>query len=178
MATLGEDLKAIEDQKTNERIARRSDMLRKFVKEDLLKALQQDIENGGDGRKALEAPADIRHLFAGPLDYDGYCPHTSTRSTYYKVWRELDAWAKGENLAIATGTPFDKNQYGGTPWDMRRWGGYLYISVPKPEEPVRPTPPALRKVENGANITMNEMLVGIFASVIITFLLTYFSIRH
>lgn len=160
-----------------ERTARRSNMLRKFVKEDLLAALEKDIKNGGDGYARVKAPDEIRHLFAAPLDHNGGSPYTN-KGPYFNVWRELDGWAASENLSINVGEAFDNGQRGGTPWDMRPWGGYLRIALPKPVVPVKPTPPAPRMVENGATITMNEMLVGIFASVIITFLLTYFSIRH
>lgn len=177
MTTIGEQLKQVEDKHARERIARRSDMLRKFVKEDLLAALKEDIERGGSGRKAVEAPKEIQHLFAAPLNWDGHSPHTSKSSPYNNVWRELDAWAESENLEISTGTPFDEGKYGGVPWDMRRWGGYLKISVPKPQ-PVKPTPPAPIKQEQGANITMANLLWGMAIAVIGTFILTYFGIRH
>lgn len=176
MATIGEQLKQVEDQHTRERIARRSDMLQKFVKEDLLAALKEDIAKGGSGRKALEAPKEIGHLFAAPMGRGFYDPHTSTESPYYPVWRELDAWAKSENLSISTGSYFDGNQYRGA-WETRRWGGYLYISVPKPE-PVKPTPPAPTKQEQGATITIKEAVFGILFAVLATFLLTYYSVGH
>lgn len=176
MATIGEQLKQVEDEKTRDRIAHRSNMLRKFVKEDLLEALKEDIAAGGSGHKGLEAPKEIRHLFAAPLTYNGYDSYTDPNSAYCEVWRELDAWAKSENLAISTGSYFDENQYH-EPWDFRRWGGYLYISVPKPQ-PVKPTPPAPIKQEQGATITIKEAVFGILFAVLATFLLTFYSVGH
>lgn len=162
MATIGESLKASEDQQTRERIARRSDLLRKFVKEDLLKALQDSIASGYTDHAPVLAPKDIRYLFAAPLDKDVPSPYQNERSVYNDVWRELDAWAASEDLFIRTGHNMGKDNYV-RPWADYDWGGSLGIRKPK-VEPVKPTPPETQKVSRG--VPMPILILGSFVLIL------------
>lgn len=176
MATLGEELKDVEARKTRERIDRRSEMLRKFVKQDLLEALRENIHQGNNGYAPLIAPVEIRPLFAAPV-YEGYTtPYTNKNSAYYNVWRELDAWAAGENLKLNVGVRVEDKDYKhkySTSWDHLNWGANLSIKV---EEPVRPTPPPTQKMARGANFDLTDFVgAGCIALLI---LLMYFFIHR
>lgn len=144
--TLGERLKDIEDEKTRERVARRSELLRQFVKTTLVSALETNINDGGNGIASVEAPRDISFLFAGAIaDWDDNYPYINRNSGYYLVWRELDAWAESQNLMIVVGEHFDKNKYYHIPWADRRWGGRLQIALPKPEIVTQSVQPVKKK---------------------------------
>lgn len=179
MTTIGEQLKQTENSKTRERVARQSDMLRKFVKEDLLRSLKDNIEKGGRGLSdaRLLAPKEIRHLFQAPLCYDETLSIDNPNSIFAPVWDELKAWMLQENLKLQVGEDMGNRDRSGVPWAEKDWGGYLYISLPKPE-PVKPTPPAPQRVMQGATLTIKEAVWMMSGSCAITFLLTYFSMRH
>lgn len=176
MSTIGEELKQREDQLTQERITRRSDMLRKFVREDLLLALQTAIGSGHEDYAPVLAPKEIRHLFAARLGGDVSSPYEDKRSVYYDVWRELDEWATSEDLFIRTGHNMDKDNRV-RPWADYDWGGSLGIRKKKPE-PAKPTPPAPQRVMQGATLTLKEAILMMSGSCAITFVLTYFLMRH
>lgn len=179
MGTIGEKLKDRERQKDRERIARNSIILRKFVKEDLVAALEKGIEEGRNGSERVLAPKEIRHLFQGRLSYEDTLSIDNPNSAYREIWDELKAWMDAENLKLMVGEDMSNTRYSGTPWANKDWGGYLYISISKPEqELVKPTPPESRKAWQGATITMTEALWGIGLTALITFLITFFSIRH
>lgn len=176
MATIGEELKQVEDDKTRERIARRSNMLRKFVKEDLLLALRLRISEGYTDYAPVLPPKEIRRLFAAGLDYSGVAARDRKDSAYYDVWKELDEWAAGEDLSISTGINLSKDNYI-RPWDDYDWGGTLRIRKPEPVKPTKPTPPASQKIQKGATISVNEALWGLGFAVLVTFLITFFAMR-
>jgi hypothetical protein len=161
--SIGEQLKQTEELRRQERVTRRSDMLRKFVKEDLLNALTTQIDKGGNDYAPVLAPKEIRHLFAAPLDAGYKNSHSNPQSPYNAVWRELDAWAASENLFIRTGHSMGNNNRGGIPWDNLDWGGSLGIRVPKPE-PVKPTPPAPQVVKKG--ISFPTLIIGTMAVIL------------
>lgn len=167
MATIGESLKASEDQQRRERIVRRSDMLRKFVKEDLLTALQDNITKGGSDYAPVIPPQEIRPLFAASLGGDVPSPYESKRSAYYDVWRELDEWATSEDLFIRTGHNMSKDNYV-RPWADYDWGGSLGILQKPKAEPVKPTPPAPQMVSKGVPVSV--LVIGMIA-VILAFIL-------
>ena len=155
MATIGEELTAIKNDKTRERIARNSDMIRKYVKEDLLAALQANIKAGHNGYAPVLAPEEIRNLFAAPLSAESKTNYNWAGSAYYKVFQEVTKWAEGEGLRLSIGYDMGDNDYGGVPWFNKDWGAYLYIpEKPKPTEAVRPTPPQTQKITQGADFGM------------------------
>jgi hypothetical protein len=173
--SIGEELKNTRDQLTKEKVAVLSDLLRKFVKEDLLAALEKNIKGGGNGVVPVLAPVEIRQLFAGRSSpYVDNSPRSLQNSAYAPVWEELDAWAASENLKLNTGHAFDKEQYD-VPWLDRKWGGYLTINLPKtkPEpasEPVRPTPPSLRIEKRGIHPFSWASIAGYVTVTVLFFL--------
>lgn len=167
VTTIGSSLKETEEQKKRERIAHRSELLRKFVKEDLLAALQANITAGHNDYAPVLAPKEIRHLFAAALDSGCHSNHSHPRSAYRAVWDELDEWAKSEDLFIRTGHNLSKDNYS-RPWDDYDWGGSLGIrQKPKPE-PVRPTPPPPQIISKGVPVPV--LAIGTIA-VILAFVL-------
>lgn len=173
---IGADLKDTRDKKTVERVARRSAMLSKFIQEDCVNALREDIEKGGSGYAPLLPPQEIRYLFQAPLTTCDKTPYNDPNDTYASVWRALDDWADSENLSINTGVNLTKGGYS-RPWADYDWGGYLSIKSPKPVEPVkpvRPTPPKTRFVEQGADISWRELCVGISIGIAFMVLLFVF----
>ena len=148
MSTIGEKLKDLEHQKDQERVDRNSIILRKFVKEDLVAALEKGIREGRNGSETVLAPKEIRHLFQGRLCYEDTLSIDNPNSAYREIWDELKDWMDSEHLKLMVGEDMSKTRYSGTPWANKDWGGYLYISIPKPE-PVKPTHPETVKVTRG-----------------------------
>jgi len=174
VATIAEELTQIQKQKTRERIARRSDVLRKFVKEDLLAALQNDIKKGGSGYAKVQAPDDINFLFVGKLDFSDRETRYDSDSAYAPVWKEIEEWLEAEGLALRTGEVFDEGQRGGVPWSSRPWGGYLFIPQKKPEPvPTKPAPPPTQKVKQGADLSWNEVWGLIVTAMIIAAVMSH-----
>lgn len=168
MANISEELKQLKAQKTAERIARQSEMLRKYVKEDLLAALRADIEAGGSGHRLVGAPEELRPLFQAPVSRDDIPNHLNPNSAFAPAWNELKEWMRTEGLDISTGYEMNKS-IGGVPWANKHWGAYLYIPEKKQEaaKPVKPTPPPTRKVVQGANFTRLEVVFGILFTIIL-----------
>jgi hypothetical protein len=152
--TIGSELNAVENKVRTERILRRSVLLRKFVKEDLLAALTAKVQTdaGLDTCPTVLAPKEIRHLFAGIPEWgDQMTSRMNPRSPYAAVWKELEDWVDSEGLELVTGIEIDRSER----WiahEKKNWGGYLEIKRARPVEPVKPTPPPLQKVSNGFDI--------------------------
>jgi len=172
VATITEELTPLTSQTAHARIAQRSELLRKYVKEDLLLMLRKDIARGGSGHMGVEAPKDIGFLFAENLGGD---PVTKRYDgAYGPVWRELDEWMSAEGLALHMGEVFDGGQYGGVPWIDRPWGGYLFIPQKKPEPvPTKPTPPPTQKVKQGADLSWNEVWGLIITAMIVAAVMSH-----
>lgn len=155
MTTIADDLIAIKNEKARERIARDSDMIRKFVKEDLLLALRENIKAGHDGFAPVLAPKEIRTLFAAPLSAESKTNYNWPGSAYYKVFQEVETWANEQGLGLCIGYDITGNDRGGVPWASKDWGAYLSIrQKPKPKEAVRPVPPPTQKITQGADFGM------------------------
>lgn len=142
--TIGEDIKALERQKTQDRIERNKALLIKFVKEDMVEAYRAAVEKGNTFGP-IKAPKEISQLFAAPLSGDSKSPYNNPTSVYSATWRELDAWAASEHLSITTGYNFDNGAWV-KPWADYAWGGYLTYQK---EELVKPTPPPPRIEKRG-----------------------------
>lgn len=152
MATIADDLIAIKNEKARQRVAHNSDLIRKFVKEDLLLALRENIKAGHDGFAPVMAPNEIRPLFAAPLSAESKTNYNWAGSAYYKVFQEVETWANEQGLGLCVGHDMADHDRGGIPWANKDWGAYLTIrEKPKPKEAVRPVPPQTQKITQGAD---------------------------
>jgi len=165
--TIGQNLRAIQAQKRQDRIELQSDILREFVKDDLLCALQRAVSDEKD-YEAVLAPKEIRRLFAGKLISEDLRPQDDPRSAFHEVWQELKTWADDENLVIHTGHHIGPRGQS-TPWHEQNWGGYLTVAKPKA---TRSTP--VSKKTTGGFLSLETawscviLVIGVLLLMIIT----------